>query len=264
MRVCSPIVEDMARALAALTLSLLPPFACGGRAPARPQDGAGAAVLVYTRTLGYRHASIEDGVRALTELGETSGFEVHAVEDPEALAADALTGYGAVVFLSTTGDVLDRDGEAALRAYVEGGGGFAGVHAAADTEYEWPWYGELLGTWFRRHPAPQEATVRVVDPNHPSTTSLPTEWVRFDEWYDFTDDPSDRVHVLAVLEEASYSGGSMGASHPIAWYREVGEGRSWYTAMGHTAESYEEEAFRRHLLGGVLWAAGWEEGVPAR
>lgn len=224
----------------------------------------GPTILVYTRTLGFRHASIQDGIKALAELGQLHGFDVYATDDPGVFREQELSRYAAVVFLSTTGDVLDSMGENALRSYVEAGGGFVGVHAAADTEYDWPWYGELLGTWFRTHPATQSAVVRIVDSTHASTEGLPTVWERVDEWYDFVDDPSDRVHVLAVVDETSYTGGSMGAEHPISWYRTVAAGRTWYTAMGHTSESFAEPSFRDHLLGGVLWAAGLLQDATPR
>ena len=161
-----------------------------------------------------------------------------------------------MVWLSTTGDVLDGAQQAAFRRYIRRGGGFAGVHAAADTEYRWGWYGRLLGARFDRHPAVQPATIRVVDRRHPSTRGLPRRWTRTDEWYDYRAQPRRGVRVLALLDESTYSGGSMGARHPIAWCRRFQGGRSWYTGGGHTAASYAEPRFRAHLLGGIRWAAG--------
>jgi type 1 glutamine amidotransferase len=122
--------------------------------------------------------------------------------------------------------------------------------------YDWPWYGDLVGAWFRRHPSVQRATVRITDRNHPSTRSLPAAWTRTDEWYDFRDNPRGRVRVLAVVDESSYQGGGMGADHPVSWCHQPGRGRSWYTALGHTRESWSEPLFLAHILGGIRWAAG--------
>jgi type 1 glutamine amidotransferase len=138
---------------------------------------------------------------------------------------------------------------------VSGGGGFLGVHSAADTEYGWPFYGELLGARFASHPAVQSATVHVIDRAHPATAGLPETWMRTDEWYDFVAQPSG-VRVLAEVDESTYLGGRMGAQHPIAWTQAVGAGRSIYIAMGHTEESYSEELFRSMLLGALRVAAG--------
>lgn len=236
-----------------------------GQPTARPGESAESEsrqprVLVFSKTTGYRHTSIPDGIAAIHALGAEHGFEVEATEDAGVFTDDALASFAAVVFLNTTQDVLDAAQQAAFERYIRAGGGFAGVHAAADTEYDWPWYGGLVGAYFEHHPEIQAATVRVEDPAHPSTDGLPVEWVRTDEWYDFRSSPRGRVRVLATLDEASYEGGRMGEDHPIAWCHAYDGGRAWYTAMGHTAESYAEPLFRRHLLGGIRYAAGLAEG----
>ncbi|MDT0630252.1 ThuA domain-containing protein [Rubrivirga litoralis] len=218
-----------------------------------PEPTAEPRVLVFTKTAGYRHASIPDGVAALRALGGARGFEVDATEDSLAFAPERLAPYAAVVFLNTTGDVLGPDGEAALRAYVEGGGGWVGVHAASDTEYAWPWYGRLVGAYFESHPPVQEAALAVADADHPATRGLPARWMRTDEWYTFHA-PPENVRVLLRLDGASYEGGAAGTP-PAAWAHEVGRGRSAYTALGHTAESYAEPLFLAHLGGAVCWAA---------
>jgi type 1 glutamine amidotransferase len=164
--------------------------------------------------------------------------------------------YKVVVFLSTTGDVLDTGEKAAFERYIRSGGGFVGIHSASDTEYGWPWYGRLVGTWFASHPQIQRATIHIPNPDHLSTKGLPALWERTDEWYNFRSNPRGTVQVLATLDEATYSGGAMGADHPIAWCQEIDGGRSWYTAMGHTKEAYAEPLFRLHLLGGIESAAG--------
>ena len=211
-------------------------------------------MLVFTRTAGFRHESIPTGVAAVQALGERHGFAVEQTEDGAQLTDANLGRFAAVVFLSTTGDVLDATQQAALERFVRAGGGFVGVHSAADTEYEWPWYGQLVGAYFNSHPAIQPATVRVADATHLSTRCIPAVWSRTDEWYNYRALPAAGTTILLTLDESTYSGGSMGASHPIAWYRRFDGGRAWYTGMGHTSESYAEPAFRDHLAGGILWA----------
>ncbi|MGW0820187.1 ThuA domain-containing protein [Streptomyces sp. NPDC002845] len=207
-------------------------------------------ILVYTRTTAYRHDSIPDAVAAVRTLG----FDVDATEDPQTFEAP-LDPYAAVVFLSTSGEVLTDPGRARLRAYVEGGGGFAGVHAAACTEYEWPYYGELLGARFARHPRYQPGKALVEDHDHPATHHLPPVWEFTDEWYDFRASPRGSVRVLAAADESTYEGGEMGDDHPLVWCKEQGAGRVFYTALGHASEAYEDPAFLAHLRGGIGWAA---------
>ena len=213
-------------------------------------------VLVFSRTAGFRHDSIDEGVAALGELGAEHGFTVTATEDATAFTSGNLARYRVVVFLSTTGDVLDTAQQTAFEAYIAGGGAYVGIHSAADTEYDWPFYGELVGAYFHSHPEIQPARVVVEDRGHPATAHLPATWQRTDEWYNYRTSPRERVHVLAALDESSYRGGTMNGDHPIAWCQEYAGGRSFYTGGGHTAESYAEPEFRAHLLGGIRWAAG--------
>ncbi|WP_370517512.1 ThuA domain-containing protein [Pseudactinotalea sp. HY160] len=225
--------------------------------PPPPEDEAFDA-LVFSKTSAFRHSSIETGIAAIEALGAENGFSVDTTEDAGAFTAANLAQYDVVVWLSTTGDVLDADQQAAFEDYIRSGGGYAGVHAASDTEYDWSWYGDLVGAYFSGHPANQDATVVVEDPAHPSTAHLPAEWDRYDEWYSFRDNPRGDVHVLASLDEDSYDpgGNAMGDDHPIAWCQDFDGGRSWYTAGGHTNESYGEPGFREHLLKGLQTAAG--------
>ncbi|WP_272599617.1 ThuA domain-containing protein [Solirubrobacter phytolaccae] len=228
--------------------------------------GAGTAhaqkVLVFSKTAGFRHDSIPQGITAIKAIGEANNFAVDATEDASAFTAANLDQYDAVIWLSTTGDVLSDAQQVAFEAYIKAGGGYVGVHAAADTEYSWPWYGQLVGAYFNSHPANQNADVRVTDRSHPSTSHLPLVWNRHDEWYNYRESPTGKVHVLANLDELSYSPGSgaMGADHPIAWCHAFQGGRSWYTGMGHTQDSYADPAFRQHLAGGIRWAAGYAAG----
>ena len=213
------------------------------------------AVLVFSRTTGYRHASIPTGVEALRQLGAAHRFTVAATEDGSAFTRENLARYRVVIWLSTSGDVLDDDQRNAFEEYISEGGGYVGIHGAANTEYHWAWYGDLVGAYFRSHPEPQPATITVRDPQHPSTAHLTPAWRCFDEWYDFRSLPGPDVAVLLTLDEGTYRGGGMGAYHPIAWCHEYEGGRAFYTGCGHTAESFDEPAFRQHLLGAIRWAA---------
>ncbi|MFP3986843.1 ThuA domain-containing protein [Streptomyces sp. E11-3] len=213
-------------------------------------------VLVFSKTAGFRHDSIPDGIAAIRELGAEHGFAVDATEDARVFRPSRLRRYDAVVWLSTTGDVLNSAQQTAFEEYVGDGGGYVGVHAAADTEYDWEFYGGLAGAYFVSHPAIQPATVTVENHAHAATEHLGATWERTDEWYNYRSNPRDRARVLATLDESSYSGGTMGDDHPIAWCQEYAGGRSFYTGGGHTKESFTEPAFRRHLLGGIRYATG--------
>lgn len=237
-----PLLGGLAGAAALASCSESP-----STAPSAPDSD----ILVFSRTAGFRHESIEAGIQALRGL-----FRLDATEDPAAFTPENLARYRAVVFLNTSGTVLDAGQKAAFEAYIRGGGGFAGVHAASDTEFDWPFYGDLVGAYFAGHPAIQRAVVRVEDPSHPATAGLARAWTRTDEWYNFRTNPRSKVHVLLTLDESSYTGGTMGADHPHAWYRAYERGRAFYTAGGHTVEAYAEPAFRAHLAGGIRYAAG--------
>jgi len=226
---------------------------------AEPTDARFKA-LAFSKTTGFRHDSIPQGIDAIAKLGAEHRFAVDSTEDAAHFSDEILARYKVVVFLNTTGDVLDASEKAAFERYVRSGGGFVGVHSASDTEYQWPWYGRLVGAYFASHPAIQRATIRIANPNHASTKSLPALWERTDEWYNFRTNPRGKVQVLATLDETTYSGGTMGADHPIAWCQQMDRGRSWYTAMGHTAESYAEPLFLLHLLGGIESVAGVAAG----
>jgi type 1 glutamine amidotransferase len=233
-------------------------------AAAPPTQDAAAKrdrLLVFSKTAGFRHQSIPDGIKALREiLG--GRYEIDASEDSAVFTADNLKRYRAVVFLSTTGDILNDEQQKAFEGYIRAGGGYAGVHAAADTEHTWPWYGDLVGAYFKTHPEIQPATIKVEDRTHRSTRMLPAEWRRTDEWYVYNRNPRGRVRVLASLDDSTIKGATMDGDHPIAWFHEFQGGRSWYTGGGHTSESFTEDLFRKHLEGGILWAAGAADDAP--
>jgi cytochrome c len=223
--------------------------------------------LVFTRTLGWRHESIATAVATVQTLAAEHCFAVTHTEDPAVFSAAGLAPYDVVIFLLTSGDVLDPAQQAAFEAWWGPGRGWVGVHSAADTEYLWPFYQQLVVGHFFDHPLPQQASIYVEDGSHPSTGFLPQRpqaWVRYDEWYDYTPNPRGTagVRVLLTLDESTYTGGQMGADHPIAWCHEPQGGRAWYTGGGHTWESYYEPLFVRHVLGGILWAAGRESVEP--
>lgn len=217
------------------------------------------SVIVFSRTEGFRHRSIADGIAMLREVATDLDWSLQATEDSTVFTPANLAEVDVVVFLNTSGDVLNGAQEDALRAWVMGGGGWVGVHAAADTEYDWPWYEELVGAWFQRHPATQGATLRVEERIHPAVRHLSSEWMRRDEWYDYRTNPRSTAQVLITIDESSYVGGEDGSDHPITWTKELGLGRSFYTGLGHTAESYDEPAFRTLLTEAILWAAGPED-----
>ncbi|WP_028813362.1 ThuA domain-containing protein [Streptomyces flavidovirens] len=253
---------------ALLCLAAAPAVATSTRtpdAPARTAVPAAAAadpaykILVFSKTAGFRHGSIDDGLAALRELGGANNFTVDATENSAAFTTANLAQYKAVVFLSTTGDVLNGTQQTAFEQYIKAGGGYAGIHAAADTEYDWPFYAGLAGALFHSHPHNQTATVEVEDRAHDATAHLGATWQRFDEWYNYRTNPRTTARVLASLDESSYSGGNMSGDHPISWCKGYEGGRAFYTGGGHTDESFTEPAFRRHLLGGIRWAAGMTE-----
>ncbi|MEU7851858.1 ThuA domain-containing protein [Micromonospora parva] len=226
--------------------------------PATPASAADAPydVLVFSKTAGFRHDAIPVGIQTIRDLGAANNFTVTATEDAAAFTTSNLNQYEAVVFLNTTGDVLNASQQTAFESYIGSGRGYVGVHAAADTEYDWPFYGNLVGAWFASHPAIQQANMKVEDRGHAATGHLPQTWTRTDEWYNYRTNARSSAHVLATLDESSYSGGGMGADHPLSWCKSYSGGRSFYTGAGHTQASYAESAFRNHLLGGIRYASG--------
>ena len=246
-------------ALATVTAGATPAACADPEPPVVATDPESAAdpysVLVFSKTAGFRHDSIAVGTQAIRDLGAANGFAVTATGDAAAFTTANLSRYDAVVFLNTTGDVLDAAQQTAFEGYIAAGNGFVGVHAAADTEYDWPFYGDLVGAYFHQHPAIQPARVVVENRAHPATAHLRPQWTRTDEWYSFRTNPRATAHVLASLDESSYSGGGMG-DHPVTWCRSVSGGRSFYTGFGHTRESYADDAVRQVLLGGIRYAAG--------
>jgi cytochrome c len=233
--------------------------ACGmnSQAPPGPSPVTPTfSILVFSKTAGFRHDSIPAGISAVRQQGSTRGFSVDATEDASVFTDDSLARYKAVVFLSTTGDVLNAAQEVAFERFIRRGGGFVGVHSASDTEYDWSFYGALVGAYFAGHPDIQNGTIHIEDAGHPAAASLPRPWARRDEWYNFQRNPRGSVNVLATLDERTYTGGTMAPDHPIIWSHTYEGGRSFYTALGHTQESFSETSFNDHLGRAILWVAG--------
>jgi type 1 glutamine amidotransferase len=215
-------------------------------------------LLVFSKTAGFYHKSIPVGKAAIQKLGMEHGFDVDTTTNAAHFTKENLQQYAAVMFLNTTGDVLNNEQQQAFEQFINNGKGFVGVHAATDTEYEWPWYGNLVGAYFSDHPEQQEATLHVLNQNTIATKHLPSEWKRKDEWYNFKWMTKENVNVLISIDETSYNAGKgkMGKTHPMAWYHDFNGGRSFYTELGHTDESYAEPMYLQHLLGGIQYAMG--------
>lgn len=217
-----------------------------------------ARVLVFSKTKGWKHSSIPFGIAAIQKLGQENGFLVDTTKNAAYFTDDSLKKYSTVIFNNTTGNVLNGEQQAAFERYIQSGGGYVGIHAAADTEYDWPWYGKLMGAHFASHPHNsniRKATVDITDKTHGSTSMLPERWERTDEWYNYRSFFTG-IRVLANLDENTYEGGTNGANHPISWYHEYDGGRAFYTGSGHTDESYSEPLYLQHLLGGIKYAIG--------
>lgn len=217
-------------------------------------------VLVFTKTDGPRRPSIKDGTQTIKDLAQDNGFRVTATQDAAAFTTENLARYRAVVFLNTVGNVLNPAQEAAFEGYIRAGGGYVGVHAAAETEPDWPFYQQLVGTKVASVAGVSRGNVTVADRAHPSTETVSRTLTLTEEWYNFAANVRGKQHVLATSEESSFTGGTMGFDHPVAWCQDYVGGRSWYTGLGHSIESYRNGNVRKHLLGGIEWAAGVVEG----
>ena len=259
--------------VAALVAAVIVPLA-----PAAADRGGGHhgkerfKALIFSKTAAFRHTEcIPQGTVTIAEMGARHGFEVDATENAAEFTDANLAQYDVVIFLCTTGDVLNAEQQAAFERYIQDGGGYAGIHSASDTEYDWPWYGGLVGAYFRDHPGVpgvnqqfQVASMDVEDRHTAATKRLPRRWTREEEWYNFRTNPRDTVHVLLSVDESTYDprgysvpGGSapMG-DHPISWCQRYDGGRAFYTALGHRGSYWDERLLQAHVLGGIEMAAG--------
>ena len=222
-------------------------------------------VLLFTKTVGWHHQSLAEAVPALKQLAGKHHFTLDWSANASGFTAENLAQYDAVLFVSTTGDVLNEEQEAAFKAYIQSGKGFVGVHAAADTEYGWDWFGQLVGRRFVIHPPVQSAIVKVQKRGFPGLEGLPDEFWWTDEWYEYGEEQVSGLNYLLTIDETTFDpradwgerakGDGMGEFHPIAWYHEFDGGRSFYTGMGHTAASWSDPRFLEHVFGGIHWAA---------
>ncbi|AXG81340.1 ThuA domain-containing protein [Streptomyces paludis] len=228
---------------------------------ASPPGGENVKVLVFHASASEESPVVDAGIEAIESIGLTGPlagrFTTEATANPAVFTnASRLSGYNAIVFLTGGGDVLDPAQEAGLESYVKAGGGFLGLHEAARTEPYSDWFTGLIGARPTGAPSTvQRATVEVGDRVHPATKSLPQEWKRSDKWFNWSQNPSGSVHTVARVRETTYKPGTgaNGVDHPVSWCRDYDGGRSFYTAMGGTADSYAETDFRAHLRGALQW-----------
>ncbi|MEU3269610.1 ThuA domain-containing protein [Saccharomonospora sp. NPDC006951] len=248
--------RKMAAALVAVLIA--------GLAAALPASAAKPAfnLLVFSKVTNFEHDSIKAGIKAIRDLGAKNGFTVTATDDAKSFTDRNLARFDAIVFNNTnstpeSGDLLDEDQRAAFQRFVEGGGGFIGIHAASASERDWPWYEGLVGAIFDNHPDPQVGRIKVLDRAHPSTKDLPELWEHREEWYNWRINPTGKVHTLAQIKvRDGVTGLDQGVDHPWSWCQNYEGGRSWFTAGGHDKETFSDPLFRTHLLGGINWAAG--------
>jgi len=212
-------------------------------------------ILVFSKTSGYRHGAIEGAIDIFPSFFTDDRWNLTFTEDSSIFDKDLSSKFDAIIFLLTTGDVLNGLQEEYFKEYINNGGGYLGVHSASDTEYDSDWYGGLVGAYFAGHEEIKEGDIAVLDRLHPATRHLGHKWKKVDEWYDFDHNPRGEVHVLAVVDQ-----GKMGPDHPITWCHNYDGGRSFYTGMGHTEETYGEEEFQKLLVGAAEWLVGLKDG----
>jgi cytochrome c len=221
-------------------------------------------VLVFSKTAAFRHQSIEAGKTALAKMAKEKGFGVSFTEDAAQFTERNLKKFSTVIFLNTTGDILNNEQQTVFERYIQAGGGYVGIHAATDTEYEWPWYNQLAGAWFLDHPSTPSNVQKgkfIVTKRNEFTAGMPDEFERSDEFYSFKN-ISSKINVVLKIDEKSYIGGSNPDYHPMSWYQEFEGGRSFYTAMGHTDETFAEPLFLNHLYAGIKYTSGGDTPKP--
>lgn len=229
----------------------------GVNSPTTSKTEAPASILVFSKTAGFRHASIGKGIEALKTMGGLQHWKMNFSEDASLFTKEELSKYNLILFLNTTGDILNPDQQTAFENYVKSGGNYVGVHAASDTEFDWLFYAEMVGAQFKSHPKQQKATLtKTPNCQHPSVEHYNTTFEKFDEWYNFKKPVASYVNVLLSIDENSYQGDRMGTYHPISWYHVYQGGRVFYTAMGHDDASYSDADFLKHLQEGIRWALG--------
>jgi type 1 glutamine amidotransferase len=214
----------------------------------------GYNILLFTKTAEFRHEAIEAGVLAIEAMAENNAWTIIHSEDSAIFNINSLDSVHVVIFLNTSGPIFNEEERAAFAHYISRGGNFLGVHAATDTEKDWPYYTNLLGAVFDSHPEVQAARItKNMKSDHPSIQHFPNEFWMTDEWYNFKDTLSTEFTILLELEEDSYEGIRMGTRHPLSWYREIGESRIFYTGLGHELSMYQNPDFLHHLEQAIKW-----------
>ena len=208
-------------------------------------------VLVYTKANGYKHQSRLDGIKMFRNLAHNYHFQTDFTEDSTKFNDENLSRYDVIVFLNTSGNVLGESGKAAFKKFINNGGGFLGIHSAADTENQWDWYNGLIGYKEYGTSSSKLATVSVVDRNNPSTKNLPEKWSCENEWLTWKKDNSSDIDLLLSIK--SVDGNDF---NPVTWCHKYDGGRAWYTSIGHLPENFIEKNFQQHILGGLIWASG--------
>ena len=213
-------------------------------------------VLVFSKTNGFRHASIADGQEMFKKMAEENNWKLTFSEDSLLINNKVLSKIDVLIFLSTTGNIFGADQKKALQKYIHKGGGFVGIHAATDTEMDWKWYVDMVGGAFKSHPKQQSATINILNHDFKAMQHFGKTWLRFDEWYNFRTPINPNAVVLATVDESTYQGGTMGDNHPVIWYQNYEGGKIFTTALGHTKESYINPDFVKMIKEAVIWAGG--------
>jgi|SaaInl0LU_22_DNA_1037365.scaffolds.fasta_scaffold14281_2 type 1 glutamine amidotransferase len=213
-------------------------------------------ILVFSKTTGFRHKSIPAGINYFVNLKNEMNWNIDFSEDANDFSVNNLSNYNVIVFLNTTGNLFDENQKKAFQKYIANGNGFVGIHAASNTEEQWPWFTNMVGATFKNHPKVQPAKVFInKEMNHPAVSHLQKEEIFKDEWYNFQKPVAKHVNVLVSVDETSYKGKKMNTNeHPITWFHHYNGGRIFYTGLGHTNESYEDTRFKEMIKGGILWA----------
>jgi type 1 glutamine amidotransferase len=221
-------------------------------------------VLLFTKTDGWHHKSTNAAVQAMQNMADTHHFSIDWQEDARLINDENLAKFDVIIFLMTTGNILNEKQQQAMEKFIQAGKGFVGIHSAADTEYDWPWYGKMVGRQFVIHPVIQTARMTVINRQFPGLEYFPDSMLITDEWYEFGPELSEDLQYLMTIDESTYDpvakwdnveGDGMGDFHPVAWYQDYDGGRAFYSALGHMPESYTNRAFLEHIYGGLYWAA---------
>ncbi len=218
-------------------------------------------ILVFSKTKGFRHESISSGLKMLYDQSRKQNWVITATENSDLFTDEFLATFDVVVFLNPTGDAISDKGQTSFEKFMNTGKGFVGIHAAADCEYDWPYFAKLNGGHFKTHPPSQTATVVFEKSNHPAMKPFEgmESYTTYDEWYTFKVNPRGKVNVLATLDEESIKkfdndNFRMG-DHPLIWWQEYDGIRSFYTGFGHTHEAFQDTLLIGHITNAINWAA---------